>query len=196
MIEFYKIGEYEFPYSPSLEKVGIKVSGGADSALIAYIVALLRMKGLIKGQLITMTSEHHDRPYQIDYANRILNYIASKTGIVFEYRVSRFSPDAETYKINQRTLSLDAKKDLQFSVHYMGITANPPIETGIKQEDPERTHNRDKPVYTDYNITPWINYDKKDIANIYKELDAMKLFSLTRSCEKRTFNFSHHCGKC
>ena len=83
-----------------------------------------------------------------------------------------------------------------FSKHYMGITANPPIETGIKQEDLERAHDRNKPVYTDTRITPWINYDKKDIANIYKQLDIMELFSMTRSCENKTFDFTKHCAEC
>jgi|14_taG_2_1085336.scaffolds.fasta_scaffold00077_2 7-cyano-7-deazaguanine synthase in queuosine biosynthesis len=196
MIEFFKIGDYQFPYDPTLEKVGLKISGGADSSLIAYILGLLKSQGLIKSQIITMTNEHHDRPYQIDYTNKILNYITQKTGSVFEYRCSVFSPSAEEYNMNSSAIVQKTKNSLMFGKHYMGITANPPIETGIKQEDLERTHDRNKLVYTDTKITPWINYDKKDIANIYKQLDIMELFSMTRSCENKTFDFTKHCGEC
>lgn len=196
MIEFFKIGNYQFPYDSTLEKVGLKISGGTDSSLIAYILGLLKSQGLIKSQIITMTNEHHDRPYQIDYTNKILNYITQKTGSVFEYRCSVFSPSAEEYNVNSSAIVQKTKNSLMFGKHYMGITANPPIETGIKQEDLERTHDRNKPVYTDTRITPWINYDKKDIANIYKQLDIMELFSMTRSCENKTFDFTKHCGEC
>ena len=196
MIEFFKIGDYQFPYDPTLEKVGLKISGGADSSLIAYILGLLKSKGLIKSQIITMTNEHHDRPYQIDVTNRVLNYVTEKTGSVFEYRVSVFSPTAEMYEINRSKIVQETKNKFMFGKHYMGITANPPIETGIKQEDPERTHDRNKPVCQEYKFAPWINYDKQDIAKIYKELDVMDLFSITRSCENKTFDFTQHCGEC
>ena len=195
-IEYYNIGDYKFPYDPTLEKVGLKISGGVDSSLIAYILGLLKSKGLIQSQIVTMTNEHHDRPYQIDYTNRILNYITQTTGSVFEYRLSVFSPSAEEYEKNSSSIVQEAKNTLMFGTHYMGITANPLIETGIVQEDSERTHDRNKLVYTSTKITPWINYDKQDIANIYKELDIMDLFTMTRSCEDRTFDFSKHCGKC
>ena len=195
-IEYYNIGNYKFPYDPTLEKVGLKISGGADSSLIAYILGILKSKGLIHSQIITMTNEHHDRPYQIDVTNRVLNYVTQKTGSVFEYRVSVFSPSTETYEINRSNIVQETKNKFGFSKHYMGITANPPAESGIPPEDFERTHDNNKSIIETYKFSPWINYHKQDIANIYKELDIMDLFSITRSCETRTFDFTEHCGKC
>jgi hypothetical protein len=196
MTEYYKIGNYQFPYNPELEKVGIKISGGTDSTLIAYILARLKSEGLINSTFYTMTNEHHDRPYQIDVTNCVLNWITERTGVSFDYRISVFSPTTEAYGYNSSNLVSSSKDRYKFSWHYMGITANPPLETGIVQEDPNRTHDRNKPVVSDYKFTPWINYDKQDIAAIYNELDVMELFSLTRSCEAKTFDFSEHCGKC
>ena len=196
MIKYYEIGDYKFPYDPTIEKVGIKASAGVDSSLILYILADLRRQGLIKSQFVTMTVDHHDRPYQIDYVNRILNYITQVTGEVFEYRLSQFSQTEDIWHNNCSTIVQEAKNSLQFSKHYMGITANPPANAGIGTSDPERTHDNNKSVHTEYKFTPWINYHKKDIAEIYKILNLDELFSMTRSCEERTFNFSTHCGNC
>tara|TARA_B110000967_G_scaffold209120_1_gene263866 strand:+ start:2603 stop:3412 length:810 start_codon:yes stop_codon:yes gene_type:complete len=83
-----------------------------------------------------------------------------------------------------------------------GLTGNPPAEAletfGHKGED-RRNHykNRLRLKYNRYK--PFLNIDKKFVADIYKTNDIMDLFEMTRSCtgtERDTDNYTKECHKC
>jgi|MDTC01.1.fsa_nt_gb hypothetical protein len=83
-----------------------------------------------------------------------------------------------------------------------GLTGNPPPEAletfGHKGED-RRNHytNRVRLKYNRYK--PFLNVDKKFVADIYKQNNIMDLFEITRSCTgtaKDTDNYTRECHKC
>lgn len=85
-----------------------------------------------------------------------------------------------------------------------GMTANPPIKEQKKYnfydvaERRRDTKSQNPWKYTIYQ--PYINVDKKFVADVYKQHDLMEtLYPLTSSCvgsEEETDYFSKPCGKC
>tara|TARA_B110000238_G_C16102225_1_gene428694 strand:- start:146 stop:955 length:810 start_codon:yes stop_codon:yes gene_type:complete len=83
-----------------------------------------------------------------------------------------------------------------------GMTGNPPPEAleifGNKGEN-RRNYYTNKPRLGYNRYKPFLNVDKKFVANIYKENDIMDLFEITRSCtgtKKDTDNYTKECHKC
>ena len=89
-----------------------------------------------------------------------------------------------------------------------GITKSPPkhVQESFSDsfdledkrgEDVERIiHVKDYEYYNYYEYRPFFNFDKKELAQIYKEYDLLDtLFPVTRSCEGWQ-NITGHCGKC
>jgi len=91
-----------------------------------------------------------------------------------------------------------------------GITKAPPkriqetFKDGIfdleyeRGEDVERIiHAKNYEYYNYYEYKPFFNFDKKELAQIYKEYDLLDtLFPVTRSCESTKTDGTGHCGTC
>jgi hypothetical protein len=115
------------------------------------------------------------------------------------------TPEHENYITVQEQLTkqLYANNEIQF--HFAGITLNPPVgaipahiyEQGWK-DPPDRIRTSTvKNIYQDSRCLPLINFDKKDVAELYDYYSVRDtLFPLTRSCEKYTEDFSQHCDNC
>lgn len=197
MINFYSIKNYNFPYIPNVKKIAVKISGGADSSLIAYMLAKLKLEGVINSKLIAVTLTHPLKPYQIDTANRVINRINDLTGINYDYRITKIASSIDEYYFYKKNIMPISKKEYDYQFHYMGITANPPIDVGFDHPEVDRNHDKNMPIFVKDKLTPWVNYDKRDISSIYTiENIRHTLFPLTRSCVIETFDFSKHCGEC
>jgi hypothetical protein len=99
------------------------------------------------------------------------------------------------------------RKNKLINIFYTGITANPPksiTDTFIEEvTEVDRNPTIMKDVLRNNNkaYTPWINIDKKKLAQIYKEYNLIdSLFVYTRSCEWEAQNVKDpklgHCGIC
>lgn len=93
------------------------------------------------------------------------------------------------------------------SVRLDGMTANPPPAVMAKNNflrlsESRRTFNQAKSQYDKEKqiYQPWINVDKKFVADIYKQHDLINtLFPITRSCigtASETENFTKECHNC
>ncbi len=94
---------------------------------------------------------------------------------------------------------------------YSGITTNPPLEVqerfhwGILEDVEKKRGNTVvketvryflKDGYEFFEIKPFFNLTKKELAVVYKEKELLNnLFPLTRSCEK-IGTVIGHCGEC
>jgi hypothetical protein len=94
-------------------------------------------------------------------------------------------------------------KNKTISCIFFAITANPPTDVVFTAQGSEQS-NRDpstikKEIEHDgFLYQPFVNKDKKTIADIYKQLNLMEtLFPVTRSCEQiGKLEYYDHCGKC
>lgn len=199
--------QIELVVPPSIKKIGIKISGGADSALVCYMFSLLKRFEHPEIELIPITCIASSKPYQEIFSKRILSAICDRIGIDFgpHYLTTAVTGTREVgtpdYIVKQTQLVDDLFERTIIEGLASGITANPPSgavsEYGGPIDDRTKIPGQLKPVFNVRSWVPLINIDKSGVSEFYSDLDLMAwLFPLTRSCEKHTHDFSHHCGEC
>lgn len=204
------------PQGRSVETIGIWMSGGADSSLLCYLLAHKIKTENLSIKILPITIDYK-RPFvriAVDVRKKIEQILDAKD-IFLEHLVyhppievewSREELAKQFHLKNQEHIIND-----QFQILYSGITTNPPreVQEGFRWgvlEDVEQKRGNSvsketiryfvKDNYEFYEIKPFFNLTKKDIARLYKENNLLdNLFPLTRSCEK-IGTVTGHCGEC
>ena len=189
----------------TVKTIGLKISGGADSAIIAYILSkfVVEEHPLIKILPITTTLE--GKPYQLIYAKRVIEFLKNEFGNIFLEHQTNHAENSTVYDSKQKELVQGCKTTYDFKILYSGITANPPKEI-YKQWLPHTgpADNRDGKTFPTTRGTsrlPLVNIDKKGVAELYNTLGVMDtLFPITRSCEAlakdEEYHIEKHCEIC
>jgi len=173
--------------------IGISCSGGVDSSVLLYIL----MK-YVKDPIHIFTC-----------ASKLKNYTTVKSSTeVIRKCIELTNNNNVTHHI--RYVDEQTFENLfypqQYSlinVMYTGVTLNPPeaVTDNFKEKsaEDERNPGTIKSFYkqtSKLTYMPFANIDKKEIYNIYKELDLLQsLYPLTRSCEDLNL-LEGHCGQC
>ena len=194
--------------------IGVAVSGGADSALLLYII----MKNITAPITIVSCGNsltHNQEPVN---ALKITNEIMKLTGKKNVYFITHWAENKQLTTTFQKELVVDT---LKLDVMYFGFTRPPPKDEivefdtenvaaagGIDSELVRKTYwSKDEELIDIFGpkakgfklplavASPFININKKEIAKLYKVLDIEYLYSMTRSCESLTV-LDAHCGEC
>ena len=187
----------EFP--AYTEPVGVLVSGGADSALMLYCV-LKKCTGPIHVFTITNNKKGmFNTRASLDVIRRCIE-LTGNTRVEQHIFYREAQQRSDFYDI----ADLYRSRGLLERV-FMGITANPPsavLDTFtcelpnniIEMRDPDIIREE----YPDSGfILPWINTNKKQLAEYYQSLDLIEsLYTITRSCEDEHNKFTRPCGRC
>jgi 7-cyano-7-deazaguanine synthase in queuosine biosynthesis len=188
-------------WEETVNRVGIRISGGADSAILAYMLAVYKRDYRPHLALHPITCINDQKPYQEIFAKQVLSKITELTGVEFdEHFVENVNGDR--YREDQGVFQENLYKEKKIDIHYMGETMNPPIEVEAdwKFKGGGRDNSRDEKSEIRDSVTirkPFRNLDKKGIAELYQHFGVMDtLFPLTRSCEIHTLDFSNHCDQC
>lgn len=180
-------------------KIGVSLSGGADSALLAFILMSNYTNDL---HFFTYASkEKHFRT--IKNSSEVISKCIEITRKINCYHHIKYDYTQERNKfLNFLTNEIDNKV---VDIIYTGTTSTPPDEvqatfTEQLQSDikSRRRDNFQKSQWSHENklFHPLINYNKKDIFDLYKKYDLLDtLFPLTNSCENLE-KFTGHCGSC
>jgi len=188
-------------------KVGVKISGGADSALVTYMLARYVSEIRTDIKIIPISLNAKGKHYQQLFASKVLNKISELTGVVFgkHYYTTIDASTSEAYVNGQEKFVDSLYSQRIMHCHLAGITANPDIKEaphlfgpnkGLPSDDrtklPQKRQQLERTCWR-----PLINIDKKGVAELYNKLGIIDtIFPLTRSCEAITEDFSKHCGKC
>lgn len=178
------------------KNIGIKMSGGVDSTIIAFLLAKFLKDESVDAKLYPIVLLEEISPFQEIFVKRIIPILEELTDFKFEdiilYQIAA-NEDKET-KTRFVEKELSSKLDLIVS----GTNHQPKNYDIIAHGYPAEIRKGTFPyMWDDYIYTPAINIDKKEIAKIYSEHNLTDiLFPLTRSCTKITTNFDTHCGKC
>lgn len=193
-------------------KLGISMSGGADSSLLCYIVADYLKK--------TNNSSITIHPITCNWETRPWSQHTVKTVVKKIEGLTRFTNWGQHYvfNVNQADMISDERKQQMFK-YYMGFifqnnlidhlfsgkTKNPPkevMDTFIDQVyQVERNNPTKKSIYkAPVETVPFAMVDKRFVIDQYKSYNILEeLLPLTRSCEgdiNITENFTKECGVC
>lgn len=195
-------------YDKKVETVGIWMSGGADSSLLAYVLAK-KIKDENLDIKIQPLSVRRGRPNNPIYAGNVIDFIESDLGIQMNEHIIYYPPMEDSH---YREIEVFREKDNEnfrnnmFEILYSGITCNPPSNDKSIPKNKERTRDEDteRPLITyngiRYYMNPFFCINKKELKMIYDLLDLTdKLFPVTYSCEgeaEDTKTHTQHCEKC
>jgi len=190
-----------------VNKIGLRISGGADSAIVSYALAHHIAVSNKHIEIIPITVLHDGKAYQKQYADKILDFIKQKFDINIGSHYTAFSTSIDYIEVQNNLTNSLYKKNI-IDAHFIGITKNPPAQFSAVWEEKynlkgpvdDRDTDLKTFIVTDENhiiYRPLKDKDKKDVAQLYKDYGVLDtLFPLTRSCEEYTVNFEQHCGKC
>jgi 7-cyano-7-deazaguanine synthase in queuosine biosynthesis len=178
--------------------IGIAHSGGADSAIMLYIL-MHWAEGPIHVYTCANSLKGRTNPHvALDVIGKLLD-ITDRQDVYHH----TFFTEVQTVDTLIKPLSKFIN-DHELKILYTATTSFPPdnilwdknIFTTECKLYHERGTNVVRPVYKGKFYIPWWNRDKKFVAGVYRELNLTDvLFPLTRSCEDIQLR-SGHCGKC
>ena len=195
------------PFDLKWKNVAIAVSGGADSALLAYLVCQKAKEHNTTVHIINHVRCWKTKPWQKYDADAVYNWLFQKFyHITFKRHTNFIAPDLEYGNVGPNLTDEYGKKvsgdniqsrayaeyictNNNIDAFYNGVTRNPRLAAfnGMRERDIEPTEDNKHlaemehmgfMVYHPFRFT-----DKAEIVTMYKQLDIMDLFDITRSCE-------------
>ena len=195
----------QIPFDKNWKSIAIGLSGGADSALLAYLLC-----EQITAQSIHVISHKRmwkTRPWQSYDSLAVYTWLLKRfPNIKFSRHTNFIAPDIEYGNIGasipdeyNKIVSGDNIQQRSFAeytcynenvdAYYNAVTRNPKdIDLdGMKERDIDPTENNkhlERMIHMGVEVLhPFRFIDKSKIVKKYKELDLMDLFDITRSCE-------------
>lgn len=192
-----------------VKNIGIWCSGGADSSILLYCLAL-KIKNEKRNIKIHPFSVRRQRPWNPVYAEGVVDFIRSTVSDKIVQPITIYYPDIAFPDLTER-LEFHYRDHEHFKnniidINYNGITSNPPADSGVPLEEAQRVRDitAERPLIQTsplhYAIQPFFRVDKSFLYEIYKKYNLLdSLFPITRSCEgfkEDTDNWTKHCGRC
>jgi hypothetical protein len=195
------------PYNKEWKNVAISVSGGADSALLAYLVCSLAKEHTTTVHFISHKRMWKTRPWQSHDSLNVYTWFLRKFPTIKFCRHTNFiAPDIEYGNmgpnltdeygkkvsgdnIQQRSFAEYICFSENINAYYNGVTRNPRISmlNGMPERDIDPTDKNkhlERMIHMSVEVLhPFRFIDKSEIVRNYKELNLMDLFEITRSCE-------------
>jgi hypothetical protein len=200
------IDSVEIPFDDDWKKIGVSLSGGADSTLLSFLLCS-KISNNMEVHFITHIRMWKTRPWQTWYSDRVLKWFEEQfPNIKFIKHVNFISPELEYGNIGPtiideygKLVSGDNVEKRAFAeyicytndidAHYNAVTRNPKgVDLdGMVERDidptPENRHLEITKHMGRWACHPFRFVDKSWILKQYKNLNIMNLFNLTRSCE-------------
>jgi hypothetical protein len=216
MLEF-NIDGVQLPFDKDWD-FAISLSGGADSALLAYLLSSLANEYQTI-HIINHTRMWKTRPWQqydaLGVYEYLLNafpkltYVFHKNFIAPELEYGNMGPNlTDEYgkkvsgdNIQQRAFSEFICHKYNLDAYYNAVTRNPRLAkfNGMAERDIEKNQdNKHLEFMIHMNRVashPFRFVDKSWILKQYKRLDIMDLFNITRSCEGEFKNITYETYK-
>ena len=198
--------QVNIPFNKDWNSIGISLSGGADSALLAYLIcSLVPEKFLI--HVVSHTRMWKTRPWQQEDSKRVFDWLSVRfPKLKLVRHVSFIAPDIEYGNMGpnikdeygkmvsgenaqQRAYAEYICFKYNIDAYFNAVTCNPKNVDfkGMEERDIEATKDN---THLEYMIHmgrvashPFRFVDKSWVVSKYKELDIMELFDITRSCE-------------
>lgn len=179
------------------KRIGISLSGGADSALLAYLICSQTNADIHFNTQIRMW---RSRPWAEHVAENVVNWFGGKFNNKFYHHKNLIPPELEEpteYLIKDEYGKMKSGNRIilrsynEYIAHkynlnalYGGVNLNPDIEIEGKVKERDEGHIPPHFVHNGIDICHPFVYTKKDwIIRQYYENNIEDLLDLTRSCE-------------
>jgi len=193
------------PFDPTWSGIAISVSGGADSALLAYLLCEQVTEQTV--HIISHKRMWKTRPWQSYDSLMVFSWLTNRFPHVdFQRHVSFIAPDIEygtigpsipdEYNrfvsgdnIQQRAYAEYICHEYNVDAYYNAVTRNPRgIDLGGMQERDIETTDDNQHLEIMQHMGRWALHpfrfvEKSWIVKQYQDHDIMDLFDITRSCE-------------
>ena len=177
----------DFPIEDG-KRIAMKLSGGADSAIVLYsICKALEDMGKKNEKIVVFTTVLKTKPYQKYYTSQIIDWLEERFSVTFE-QIANYAEGLDDY-VPQQTVLRNQHED-KFDVIFAGVNKIPPSKVVSKFKDPGPNDNRSELHFKRVNnnskvfCLPLFQSDKSKVAELYDFHDVRKtLLPLTRSCE-------------
>lgn len=214
-VNFYDVDSVQIPFDKHWNSVAISVSGGADSALLAYLICALAENTGVTIHIINHVRMWKTRPWQQVDADNVYSWILDKFPNACLVRHTNFiAPELEYGNIGptltdeygkavsgdniqQRAYAEYICHKHDINAYYNAVTCNP------KQVDFHGMTERDLQLSDDNRHLafmihmnriashPFRFVDKSWVLKQYKRLAIEALFDCTRSCEGEFENINY-----
>jgi len=212
---FYDVDGVHIPFNNSWSDVAISVSGGADSALLAYLICELARETSIKIHIINHVRMWKTRPWQQVDADIVYRWLSQKFYHTSFVRHTNFiAPELEYGNIGpsltdeygkavsgdniqQRAYAEYVCHKHNVNAYYNAVTCNPPLAEfdGMSERNLVRTDNNkhlEFMIHMDRVAShPFRFVNKSWVLKQYKRLGIEELFEQTRSCEGEFDNITY-----
>lgn len=201
------IDSIDIPFDTSWKSIAISLSGGADSALLAYMICQKAKEHNVTIHIINHVRCWKTKPWQQHDADRVYNWLFQRFyHTTFKRHINFIAPDLEYGNvgpnltdeygkrvsgdnIQQRAYAEFICNKYTVDAYYNAVTRNPRLAmfNGMKERDIEPTdENKHLERMTHMGVEvlhPFRFIEKSEVVKKYQELDIMDLFEITRSCE-------------
>lgn len=209
----YNIDGVNIPFDKKWNSIAISLSGGADSALLAFL--LCNLVTIQKVHVISHNRMWKTRPWQSYDSKRVYDWLTSKfSNIEFVRHTNFIAPDVEYGNMGPgikdeygKMVSGDNAQIRAFSeyichynkidAYYNAVTRNPrEIDLGgMTERDVERTENNQHLEIMKHMdvwaLHPFRFVEKSWVIGQYIRLGITDLFDITRSCEGEFDNINY-----
>jgi hypothetical protein len=166
------------------KRIGVMLSGGADSAILLYILALENKMSGSDHELIPFTVARPDGAW--NYVKPIVDKINQMLDIALPDPIQVGDPTLH-HSQQGRSGELEARDKYQIDHFYYGSQQHPPVP--MPGEYPKRPEQVELPGTT----IPFALVDKRHTLDLFNVFDAWPLIELTHSCTAQT---EGRCGAC
>ncbi len=206
---FTNIDGLDIPFSNNWRKIGVNLSGGADSALLAYVLCLIIETNKIDCtvDIISFIRCWNTRPWHQFVSASVYNWLRDRfPNIVHDRHTTYIPPEIEYGNIGATIVTKHYDEPLagdaiiissyntfiaqhkKLDAVFNGITSNPPGITVPNRTFTENQFKLSELVIHKKSINSFLmrpfKYIQKDwIFHQYNNLGILELYNMTRSCE-------------
>ncbi len=166
------------------KRIGVMLSGGADSAILLYILALEKKMSGSDHELIPFTVARPDGAW--NYVKPIVDKVNEILDIELPAPIQVGDPTLH-HSQQGRSGEREARATYNIEHCFYGSQAHPPVQ--MPGEYPARPDKVDLPGTT----IPFALVDKRHTLDLYNVFDVWPLIELTHSCTAQT---EGRCGEC
>jgi len=202
----HNINSLNIPLNSEWKYIAVNLSGGADSALLTFLLASIIEENKYKCKIDVINYRRcwKTRPWQEDVAINVFKWLKNRFPDIIQNRETNFIPPELEHGVvgnivNDRSadqIMIASFNDYlsfknQYNACYNATTKNPSVDFDIE----DRMTNRDNVSYNitslayikdksiNWSLEPLRLVEKDWIIQQYKNFDILELLNITRSCE-------------